>query len=70
MVGCYTEASLDFLRVRLHISVGSITDEIAACKSGYARLKARLQISSQRLLEKPNMSIPSACNSRADSFRL
>lgn len=66
MVGCYTEASLDFLRVRLHISVGSITDEIAACKSGYARLKARLQISSQRLLEKPNMSIPSACNSRAE----
>ncbi len=48
------------------MSVGSITDEIAACKFGDARLKDRLQIIAQRLLEKPNMSIPSACNSRAE----
>jgi hypothetical protein len=42
------------------MSGGSIIDEIAACEFGDARLKARLQIIAQRLLEKPNMSIPSA----------
>ena len=46
--------------------VGSITDEIDACDFGDARLKTRLQLITQRLLEKPNMSIPSACNSRAE----
>jgi hypothetical protein len=48
------------------MSGGSIIDEIAACEFGDARLKARLQIIAQRLLEKPNMSIPSACNGRAE----
>jgi hypothetical protein len=46
--------------------VGSITDEIDACDLGDAGLKTRLHLITQRLLEKPNMSIPSACNSRAE----
>lgn len=65
-MGYYTEVSLDFFREGLRMSVGSITDEIAACEFGDARLKERLKIIAQRLLEKPNMSIPSACNSRAE----
>jgi len=48
------------------MSVGSITEEIDACDFGDSRLKTRLQIISQRLLEKPNTSIPSACSSRAE----
>ncbi|MFN9627987.1 MAG: transposase DNA-binding-containing protein, partial [Planctomycetota bacterium] len=48
------------------MSVGSITEEIDACDFGDWRLKTRLQLIAQRLLEKPNMSIPSACNSRAE----
>jgi hypothetical protein len=48
------------------MSVGSITEEIDACDFGDSRLKTRLQLIAQRLLEKPNMSIPSACNGRAE----
>jgi hypothetical protein len=44
----------------------SIDNEVKHCDFGDARLKVRVHSIAQCLSEKPNMSIPSACNSRAE----
>jgi hypothetical protein len=60
------EGRLAFFKDVANMFVGAITDEIRNCDFGDARLNRRLQLITQRLSEKPNMSIPSACHGRAE----